>query len=193
MAGRLGNSGRQPQATDRMEFTKARLDDLLKSGRPHRQKSVWDTKETGLSVLISRGPKHKRQATVTLRVVYYLKDKPGVPRYVKLGRYPDDYPDFNLKTVRDTARSVRTKAKEGIDPKRKTISGNFAEVVARFVDEHAKHNSGEKAHPQSLRRPRMGGQEHRKHHQDRCQRAAEPHCRRQGQGAEQARRSARER
>ena len=123
-----------------MEFTKARLDDLLKSGRPHRQKSVWDTKETGLSVLISRGPKHKRQATVTLRVVYYLKDKPGVPRYVKLGRYPDDYPDFNLKTVRDTARSVRTKAKEGIDPKRKTISGNFAEVVARFVDEHAKHN-----------------------------------------------------
>ena len=123
-----------------MEFTKARLDSLLKSGRPHRQKSIWDTKETGLSVLVSRGPKHKRQATVTLRVVYYLKDKPGVPRYVKLGRYPDDYPDFNIRAVRDAARSVRTKAKEGIDPKRKTISGNFAEVVARFIDEHAKHN-----------------------------------------------------
>jgi integrase len=125
---------------DRMEFTKACLDRLLKSGRPHRQKSIWDTKETGLSVLISRGPKHKRQATVTLRVVYYLRDKPGVPRYVKLGRYPDDYPEFNIKAVRDDARSVRTKAKAGIDPKRKVVSGDFAKVVARFVDEHAKHN-----------------------------------------------------
>ena len=123
-----------------MEFTKARLDTLLKSGRPHRQKSIWDTKETGLSVLISRGPKHKRQATVTLRVVYYLKDRPGKPRYWKLGRYPDDYPNFNIGTVRDDARSVRTKAKAGVDPRRKVISGDFAEVVARFIDEHAKHN-----------------------------------------------------
>jgi hypothetical protein len=60
--------------------SKARLDHLLKTGRPHRQKTIWDTKETGLSGLISRGPKHKRQGTVTLRVVYYLKDKPGVVR-----------------------------------------------------------------------------------------------------------------
>jgi hypothetical protein len=125
---------------DRMDFSKARLDNLLKNGRPHRQKTIWDTKETGLSVLISRGAKHKRQATVTLRVVYYLKDKPGIPRYVKLGRYPNDYPNFNIKAVRDAARSVRTKAKEGVDPKRKTLSGNFAEVVTRFIAEHAKHN-----------------------------------------------------
>ena len=123
---------------DRMEFSKAKLDTLLKSGRPHRQKTIWDTREVGLSVLISRGPKHKRQATLSLRVVYYLKDRPGKPRYWKLGRYPDDYPNFNIGAVRDAARSVRTKAKAGVDPRRKVISGDFAEVVARFIDEHAK-------------------------------------------------------
>jgi Phage integrase family len=136
----MAKTPHQDTLPDRIEFSKARLDNLLKTGRPHRQKTIWDTKETGLSVLISRGAKHKRQATVTLRVVYYLKDKPGIPRYVKLGRYPDDYLDFNIKAVRDAARAVRTKAKEGVDPKRKTLSGNFAETVERFIAEHAKHN-----------------------------------------------------
>ena len=57
--------------------TKARLDNLLKTGRPHRQKTIWDTKETGLSVLISRGPKHKRQATVTLGRDGALQGRPA--------------------------------------------------------------------------------------------------------------------
>jgi integrase len=151
-----GNQEGNGTLPDRMEFTKARLDNLLKTGRPHRQKTIWDTKETGLSVLISRGPKHKRQATVTLRVVYYLKDKPGVPRYVKIGRYPDDtytYPYkgadkqaiviscSDIEAVRRAASDIRNRAKDqGVDPKRKTISGDFAEVVDRFIDEHAKHN-----------------------------------------------------
>jgi len=38
---------------------------------------IWDSKQTGLHVLVSRGPKDKRQATVTFRVVYYLKSQPG--------------------------------------------------------------------------------------------------------------------
>ena len=80
---------------------KARLDGL-KNGRPHRQDMLWDSGEPGLCVLISRGPKHKRKATVTFRVVYYLKDRPGEPRYMKLGRYPDECSDID--GVRDRAR-----------------------------------------------------------------------------------------
>jgi len=129
------------RAAECMDFTKTRLDDLLRSGRPHRQKMIWDTKERGLSVLISRGPKDKRQATVTFRVVYYLKDSPGKPRYFKLGRYPDDYPDFKISAVRDKAALIRSQARQnGIDPRRKPLSGNLKEVVDRFIDEHATGN-----------------------------------------------------
>src|SRR6516165_412757 len=71
------------------KLTTAYLDNLLRT-RLHRQYVVWDTKETGLHVLVSPGSKHKKQATVTLRICYYLPDRPGVPKYLKLGRYPDD-------------------------------------------------------------------------------------------------------
>jgi hypothetical protein len=121
---------------DRTLLTKAKLDELLRS-RPHRQKIIWDTKEVGLSVLVSRGPKHKRQATVTFRVVYYLKAHPGVPRYKVLGRYPES---SDIKDMRDAARRIRDEAKEGVDPKRPRLSGNFAEVAERFINEHAKQN-----------------------------------------------------
>jgi hypothetical protein len=66
-----------PPQPGRRVGTKARLDNLLKTGRPHRQKTIWDTKETGLSVLISRGPKHKRQATVTLGRDGALQGRPA--------------------------------------------------------------------------------------------------------------------
>jgi integrase len=121
---------------ERTLFTKAKLDELLRN-RPHRQRIIWDTGETGLSVLVSRGPKHKRQATVTFRVVYYLRDQPGVPRYKVLGRYPEC---SDIKVMRDAARQTRNDAKAGTDPKRPRLSGNFAEVVERFVNEHAKQN-----------------------------------------------------
>jgi hypothetical protein len=81
---------RAPRET--MEFTEPKLKDLLKGGRPQRQSVTWDTKATGLSVLISRGPKEKRQATLSLRVVYCLKDHPSKPRYKWLGKYPRDFP-----------------------------------------------------------------------------------------------------
>jgi integrase len=121
---------------ERTLFTKAKLDELLRN-RPHRQKIIWDDKEVGLSVLVSRGPKHRRQATVTFRVVYYLKGKPGVPRYMVLGRYPEH---SNLDVVRDSARQARNDAKAGIDPKRPKLSGDFAAIAERFVNDHSKQN-----------------------------------------------------
>jgi integrase len=121
---------------ERTLFTKAKLNELLRN-RPHRQRIIWDTEEVGLSVLVSRGPKHKRQATVTFRVVYYLKGKPGVPRYKVLGRYPDK---SDIDAMRDAARQTRNDAKAGIDPKRPKLSGNFAKVAEQFVNDHAKRN-----------------------------------------------------
>jgi hypothetical protein len=122
---------------NRKLFTKDLLDQLL-TRRPHRQSMIWDTKETGLAVLISRGPKHARQATVTFRVVYYLKDLPGKPRYKKLGRYPSERSD--IWAVRDEARAVRVAAQQGNDPRRPRPTGKFSETVAKFIEEHAEQN-----------------------------------------------------
>jgi hypothetical protein len=121
----------------RMKFTAASLEGLLKSGRLHRQKMIWDTEEKGLSVLISRGPKHQRQATVTFRVVYYLKDNPGRPRYMKLGRWPER---SDIQAVRDEARLIRIDARAGIDPRKPKLTGKFPETVARFIEDHAREN-----------------------------------------------------
>jgi hypothetical protein len=121
-------------------LTKTLLDEKL-SVRPHRQAMIWDTKERGLSVLVSRGPKHARRATLTLRVAYYLKSNPGKPRYKSLGRYPDDYPNgFNIESVRDAAREIRMDARKGNDPKRPRPTGMFADTVSKFIEEHAEHN-----------------------------------------------------
>jgi hypothetical protein len=124
-------------ATNRVLLTVALLDEE-RSKRPHQQKVIWDAKTDGLCVLISRGPRHKRQATVTFRVVYYLKDRPGEPRYIKLGRYPDERSD--LAAVRREAMQIRIDAKEGIDPRKPKLTGTFAETVARFIDDHASEN-----------------------------------------------------
>jgi integrase len=126
-------------APNRDRLTEAKLNDLLRV-RPHKQEVVWDD-EYGLCVLVSRGPKNKRQATVTFRVVYYLKTEPGKPQYKKIGRYPTD---INLADARTEAARIRLLAKEGRDPKRPppdTRSGNFHEKVARFIEGHAKKNN----------------------------------------------------
>ena len=128
---------KKPAPAERMKFTTASLNDLLRNGRPHRQKMIWDTEEKGLSVLISRGPKHARQATVTFRVVYYLKDNPGKPRYKKLGRYPDC---SDIQAVRDEAALIRINARQGIDPRKPKLTGKFPETVDRFIEDHAKEN-----------------------------------------------------
>jgi hypothetical protein len=120
----------------RLLFTEAALAALMRNGRPQRQTVVWDTKERGLCVLVSRGPKHKRQATVTFRVIYYLKDRPGEARYVKLGRYPDELSD--LDDVRDRARLVRIDAKNGIDPRKPKLTGTLADTVERYIETYAK-------------------------------------------------------
>jgi integrase len=134
-----------------MLFTKARLDDLLKT-RPHRQSVIWDAKASGLCVLVSRGAEHKRQATVTFRVVYYLRS--GKPTYLKIGRYPDGtytYPYkiegqkkakviacSDLDAVRAAASNIRERAKDGIDPRRPEPSGAFEDVVSDFIALYAK-------------------------------------------------------
>ena len=122
------------RASTRVLLTKELLD-KKRAVRPHRQSMIWDTKEPGLSVLVSRGPKDARQATLTFRVCYYLTSNPGKPRYKKIGRYPDERSD--LQAVRDEARKVRMDAKAGNDPKRPKLTGNFADTVARFLDDYA--------------------------------------------------------
>jgi hypothetical protein len=122
---------------NRMLFTKASLDKLRQS-RPDRQLLKWDTKEGRLSLLVSPGPAHKEQATLTFRVVYYLPSQPGKPRYFKIGRYPDECPDIDA--VRNEAAQIRIDAKKGIDPKRPALSSAFAKVVEDFIELHAKKN-----------------------------------------------------
>ena len=129
-------------APNRVLFGNTQLKDWHKHGA-QRQEVWWDTKETGLSVLRSRGAKGAKQSTVTFRVAYYLH---GELRYFRLGRFPDKYPASDtssaldcsdLKAVRDRARQIRINAKAGIDPKRRRLSGDFDQVVARFLCEHA--------------------------------------------------------
>ncbi len=146
--------GKKPKRRDaeRIKFTKSELDGLRRT-RPHRQRMIWDTETKGLSVLVSRGPKSKRQATVTFRVVYYLR--PGKPLYFKIGRYPDDeytypYKDENGKAhvikcsdidaVRRAASDIYNRAKLGIDPRRPVASDVFEDVVTDFIELHAKNN-----------------------------------------------------
>lgn len=118
----------------RIVFTKENLEPLL-NARPHRQHILWDTKETGLSVLVSRGPVRRRQATMTFRVCYYLPTKPGVARFKKLGRYPDR---SDFKALRDEARAIRTEAAKGIDPTKPKMTGDFKGAVDRFIEDYAK-------------------------------------------------------
>jgi integrase len=137
-----GKRRKPPSAAETMDFTKARIDELLRNGRPQRQKMIWDTRTKGLCVLVSRGPKDKRQATVTFRVVYYLKDSPGRPRYKKLGRYPNDFANFDIDVVRETALKVRNDARQGIDPRKPKLTGDtraVEQVIDLFIKDHAKN------------------------------------------------------
>jgi hypothetical protein len=144
-----GPSHRDKAGANHIKFTTAILNDLQRT-RAQRQEVFWDSKETGLSVLRSRGPKNKRQATLTFRVVYYLPDQPGKPHYKVIGRYPVKYPDTDagrgidcsdVEAVRDRARQIRTQAKAGVDPKRLRLSGEFPSLVERFISEHGKRNN----------------------------------------------------
>ena len=154
LPGRPATEKPKRAAPNKMLFTNARLDEYL-SKRPHEQEVVWDEKEDGLCVLVSRGPKGKRSGTVTFRVVYYLE--PGKPSYLKLGRYgvvgpegtyvypykdendePIEISCSNLQDVRDAARDIRNRARRGIDPERSVASDAFHAVVKDFIDLHAK-------------------------------------------------------
>jgi integrase len=84
-------------------------------------------------VLWSSGPADKAGSTVTFRVCYYVKGRPGKPQYLKLGRYT---PTSDLKAIRRKASQIRNEAQEGTDPRRPTLSGNLATMVDRFIAEY---------------------------------------------------------
>ena len=151
---------RRPDKTRAARNTKhltKELFDRYTKERPREQKIIWDEEETGLCVLISPGPKHKDEGTVTFRVCYYLRDDPGKPRYLKLGRYPDgtytstregqevtikcDASRSSMKDLRTAAKFIRSNAKDlGIDPRRPRLTGNFKQWVDRFIEEYAEPN-----------------------------------------------------
>ena len=122
---------------NRAHFTKELLE-AKRRVRPARQAVLWDTDTTGFQVLISRGPAHKRQATLTYRVVYYLPDSPGKPRYLKLGRFPD----LSIEDARRKAKRIRLDAEDGTNPKRPKLTGDVPDVVQRYIDEYAKLHQG---------------------------------------------------
>jgi Arm DNA-binding domain len=121
------------EGPNRMKLTKAMLEERRRV-QPDRQQVLWDTDTTGLQVLISRGPTHRQQATLTFRVAYYLPDTPGRARYLKLGRFPD----LSIEDARKRARRIRDDASDGVNPKRPKLTGNVKEVVQRYIDEYAK-------------------------------------------------------
>jgi hypothetical protein len=129
---------------DKEELTTAKLDKLRREP-PERQRLIWDAKQDGLVALVS--PK----GIVSLSACYYLPSKPGVPRYMKLGRYPDGvhtYKDAadkqqtisctNLKKIRERVAVIRANAVDGINPKREAQSDLFPKVVENFIELHAK-------------------------------------------------------
>jgi integrase len=136
----------------RERLTTAVLDNLLRT-RPHKPCLIWDNKETGFHVLVNRGPKHRKQATVTFRVVYYLKDQPGRPHSMRLGRYLDEKPHIrielneegheqevsysccNPEDMRKVARKIRDQAKGGTDLRKLRVTGrNFDDLIKRYLN-----------------------------------------------------------
>jgi hypothetical protein len=129
-AGRKG----EPSSPARVKFTKAELDRLLRT-EVEGQRTIWDEKQTGLSVLVSK-TRGRDRATITFRVCFYLSSKPGKPIYQALGRYPDQLSD--IEEVRRLASEIRNNAKKGIDPRRPTTPGGFEALVRSFIELHAK-------------------------------------------------------
>jgi hypothetical protein len=138
----------------KIEFTRINLDRLRRM-KPKGQKTIWDTRTTGLCVLWSPGPADKPGSTVTLRCIFYLRDKArNSGNYISLGRYPDGkhaYRDArghehiiscsDLAAVRARASDIRNDAAQrNIDPGKPRMTGNFKDVVDEFINSHASTN-----------------------------------------------------
>jgi hypothetical protein len=140
----------------RVKFTKPYLDKLLKQ-KPKAQVTIWDETVTGLCILHSPGKAHQAESTVTFRACYYLKDQPGVPKYVKIGRYGqkeqieiivEEKGELkrkkvscdDIESVRTKYRQIRDSAKGGSDPKRPSMSGNVKEIIERYLKQRASKN-----------------------------------------------------
>jgi hypothetical protein len=120
-----------------MQFTPNSLN-KLRAKKPEKQLTIWDTKQTGLCVLVSPG-RDPKSATVTFRVAYYLKEAPGRPIYQKLGRYSGKADE--IKQARSDAARIRDDAAKGHNPKRPKLADKpFEKVVDEFISDHAKNN-----------------------------------------------------
>jgi hypothetical protein len=129
----------------RAEFDKKKLDKFLEL-KPERPLIFWDEgSRHGLHVLVTPG---RLQATVTLRVCYYLKGEKGKPRYKTLGRWPDgDYEHdgqvylcSDIDGMRLVAQLIRRSAEKGTDPRRELPSNAFGKIVKNFIEMHTKKN-----------------------------------------------------
>jgi integrase len=144
-----------------MQFTKTELDKLTRANH-HHQQVIWDEAlrarhQARLCVLVSKGPKHTKRATVSFRAIFYLPSHPGKPHYMKIGRWgpheeftypwkvedPDDPKKRitktikcdNIDAVRRAAIDIFNRAKSGIDPRRPEASGIFEDVVKEYLDD----------------------------------------------------------
>jgi hypothetical protein len=130
MTERTPPTKRPNRAPNRVTFTDLMLQKLKHP--KHGQVTYWDTGskgQLGLQLLVSR-------TTKTFRSTFYLGNAIAISR--KLGRYPE----LSLVEARKLTLEDRSKALHGIDPRvdRKVGSTVFADVVDRFIEEHAKPN-----------------------------------------------------
>ena len=132
----------------RIDFSAKDALNKLRKDKPDKQTLVWDGgSQAGLHMLVSPGPAHMKEATLTLRVCFYMKNRPGVPRYKALGRWPDGKHEHNgttyqcadIKRIRLLAGLIRDEAKtKDIDPNKAVVSTRFGDVVRDFIEIYAK-------------------------------------------------------
>jgi integrase len=119
---------------NRVKFTEEYLRDL-KCPTDGKQDVVWDEKQVGLSVLLSRSTKTYR-ATFTIS---HQKEHPeaGKAKTAKIGRVGI----MSLDDARKMLISYQAKANEGDNPvKDKPAPTTFGEVVAEYIENYAKPN-----------------------------------------------------
>ncbi|MEQ1952250.1 hypothetical protein [Mesorhizobium sp. CN2-181] len=130
-----------------VKFTKPVLQGFERLDCQGKQRTVWDTEQKGLCVLVSPKTARSPHNTVTLRVLYYLNGKAA---YLKIGRWGDRefYRDAdgklltvdcaNMDEVRRRASEIRNAAGAGrVNPKQPNVSGSVDDLIVTFISEHA--------------------------------------------------------
>jgi integrase len=99
------------------------------------QRVIWDTKQTGLSILLSK-------STRTYRATYIIsadKEHPKAGKAItkKIGRVGE----MSIQDARKTVETYRGIANDGVDPaKPKPRKLTFGEVATEFINQYCKPN-----------------------------------------------------